>query len=272
MADEPKIPTPQTRDPELERAGEWWRAHGKPIVAGITIGLAAVIGFNYWQSHQETQAIEASRLYERMRVMLEIVAYQNEQEEDEAAAEAAQDDGDSNSDGDEDGAENETADADDDGNENDGDEDEDRKAETVAAINELAEQLMADYDGTPYAVHAAFSLAKFSVDAGDLERAAEVLEWAVDNTGDDDGVLHIARVRLAMVWLALGESESVVALLENQDGAGFAARYYELLGDAHLLNGDANAAARAYQHSLASQTENSVQRDLLKLKVDNLGE
>jgi len=53
-------------DDEQERAREWWRANRLPIMAGIVIGLAIIIGTNAWKSWQQSQAEAASTLYARL--------------------------------------------------------------------------------------------------------------------------------------------------------------------------------------------------------------
>ena len=250
------------RDPELERARVWWKEHGRPITAGLVIGLVGVVGFNYWQYHRQTQAEEASVLFEQLRGAVQAAVAEAEattEGETESETEAETDTATENTTADETqaaatdtGAETET------------------ENEIQTAIQRIAGALMADYDATPYAVHGAFALAKLSVDTGDLDQAAEALRWILDN-GDEDGLTHIARLRLASVLLAKGEADAAAALLEVADTAGFAARYYELTGDAHLQTGDAAAARNAYQRSLTALPPGSSQHTLVKLKRDNAG-
>ena len=253
MADEDIAQIAQ--DPELERARTWWREHGRPIVAGLAIGLSAVAGFNFWQNHQETRAENASVLFERLRSVIE---------SEDAGKAAVETDADSDT-------ENETEDETD--AETETNTETETESENVAAIQSISEELMSDYDATPYAVHGAFALAKFSVDNDDFDRAAQALQWIVDN-GDDDALRHIARLRLATVWLAQGEAESVVTLLDVAEPAEFTARYHELTGDALLQTDDIDGARSAYQRGINALEENDAAsgRILLQLKLDNLGE
>ena len=249
MADEDIAQIAQ--DPELERARTWWREHGRPIVAGLAIGLSAVAGFNFWQNHQETRAENASVLFERLRSVIESEEAEQAAVETDAENETETED--------ETDAENETV--------------TNTESENVAAIQSISEELMSDYDATPYAVHGAFALAKFSVDTDDFDRAAQALQWIVDN-GEDDALRHIARLRLATVWLAQGEAESVVTLLDVAEPAEFTARYHELTGDALLQTDDIDGARSAYQRGINALEENDAAsgRILLQLKLDNLGE
>jgi len=284
----------------MERAREWWRDYGRAIVAGAVIGLSAVVGFNYWQHREQTRAESASDLFETMHELLathatEVAAAEAEAEAAaaaEAAEENAEDDaGEDEETAAEDAAENEDADsASDDSTVADAADDETadestetvetdepaepEESETAAAIRDTAAELMADYAATPYAVHAAFALAKLSVERGELAPAAQSLQWILDHTGGDDAVLrHIARLRLASVLLAQNEAERAIELLRRPVDAttGFTARYDELRGDAHLQSGDSDAARDAYRRGLDALSADSIGHFLLKLKLDNLG-
>ena len=130
---------------------------------------------------------------------------------------------------------------------------------------------MDDFGGTPYAIHGAFALAKFAVEAGDLARAGEALRWVVAH-GDDPALAHIARLRLAQVLLADDAAAQAISVLQVNDRAGFAARYHELSGDAHLQAGDKTAARTAYESALEALEDAAGARRIVQLKLDNLGE
>jgi len=60
-----KIEIELAEDEDLVRARAWWKENGSSIIAGIAIGTAMVVGYNYWQSYQEKRANEIAQLYER---------------------------------------------------------------------------------------------------------------------------------------------------------------------------------------------------------------
>lgn len=315
MADDKPAPKFRAGDSDMERARAWWHDYGRAIVAGAVIGLSAVVGFNYWQHREQTRAEAASDLFATMHELIathagEMAAAEAEAEakaaEEAAAAEAeaaeenaAEDEseGVADADTDDSAAETDVAEetaADDSADETaaetdsaesaetaDADESAEAEepepgAETAAAIRDTAAELMSDYASTPYAVHAAFALAKLAVDDGDLAPAAQALEWILEHADTGDPVLsHIARLRLASVLLAQSEAGRAIELLrrpaEAGDAAGFAARYDELTGDAHLQNGDSEAARAAYRRGLERLSAGSIGHVLLKLKLDNLG-
>lgn len=53
-------------DDEHERARVWWKANRLPIISGVVIGLAIILGTNGWKSYQQSRANAASSLYTQM--------------------------------------------------------------------------------------------------------------------------------------------------------------------------------------------------------------
>lgn len=49
---------------QLDEIRKWWDVYGKTILVGLTIGLATLFGYRYWQSMQESTAESASINYQ----------------------------------------------------------------------------------------------------------------------------------------------------------------------------------------------------------------
>ena len=64
MADE-KYPQFSESD-DMARARAFWKESGKSIVFGISLGLAGIVGFNFWKYHEESQGEQASSLYQQV--------------------------------------------------------------------------------------------------------------------------------------------------------------------------------------------------------------
>lgn len=59
-------------DEELvENIKKWWKTNILSIIIGLTIGLAAIFGWRYWRSYQDTQAEAASQRYEALSQAVE---------------------------------------------------------------------------------------------------------------------------------------------------------------------------------------------------------
>ena len=51
---------------QVEDLKKWWSENGKGLLAGLAVGLAAVVGWSSWQTWQRTQAELASVRYEQI--------------------------------------------------------------------------------------------------------------------------------------------------------------------------------------------------------------
>ncbi|MEM7195521.1 MAG: tetratricopeptide repeat protein [Pseudomonadota bacterium] len=200
------------KDEDLERAKALWQENGKSIVSGIVIGLCAIGGYNFWQSHQKSQGEDASELFDQLRA----------------------------------------------------------SSTSGASPEAIAKNLFEDYGETPYANFAAFYMAKISVESSDLEAAKVYLNRVVEQS-KDPGMVHVARTRLASVYLAAGEAGEALSVLDVSDYSSFAGRYEELKGDAYAALGQIEEARQAYESSLLSDTAGAL-RGLIQLKLDNLGQ
>lgn len=55
-----------TEEEQVEALKRWWRENGTSIIAGAALGILALVGWRGWTWHQQTQALEASRLYDEV--------------------------------------------------------------------------------------------------------------------------------------------------------------------------------------------------------------
>lgn len=138
------------------------------------------------------------------------------------------------------------------------------------AASKLVQQLQADHGKSPYSDMAALALARFHVDEGKYPEAAKYLE-GVMNGSQDDELRLVARLRLARVQRAAGQLDQALATLKGATPGGFGPAYAEVRGDVLLDKGDRAGALAAYQEANASQEAALVDRELLALKIADLG-
>lgn len=50
----------------VEALKKWWKENAKAVIAGVALGLAAMAGWNAWQTSQRHKAEEASSLYQNL--------------------------------------------------------------------------------------------------------------------------------------------------------------------------------------------------------------
>lgn len=68
-----------TDEEQAERIKQWWRDNGVSVVISVVVAVAAVLGWQQWQSYQQQTAANASVVYERMTSALSGVSTGNAQ-------------------------------------------------------------------------------------------------------------------------------------------------------------------------------------------------
>jgi predicted negative regulator of RcsB-dependent stress response len=139
----------------------------------------------------------------------------------------------------------------------------------IEAVTRRGDYLVENYARTPYAVLAAFALARVHIEQGELAAAADRLQWAVDRARTPE-MVHIARLRLARVMAADGRAGQALELLEGVDTGAFAASYEELKGDLYAETGQTERARRAYRNALAA-LDFGAGAEIVQMKLDGLG-
>lgn len=134
----------------------------------------------------------------------------------------------------------------------------------------LADELRRDYASSPYADQADLVIARSHVEASEYGKAAERLT-RVAEASDDKELRHVARLRLARVQIAQGNTDQALATLAAAKETGaFASRYAELRGDALFAKGDKPGALREYLAARTADTDGVLDRALLDLKIGDL--
>jgi predicted negative regulator of RcsB-dependent stress response len=136
-------------------------------------------------------------------------------------------------------------------------------------------QLKTDFPDSVYTRYAALAVAKFQVEQGQLEEAAQALQWVLDNPDlgliqeSDEEMVKVARLRLARVKVAQEQYQTALDLLNGVEAGTFTTGFAEAEGDALYGLGRREEALAAYQRALAANTETNPV--LLQLKMQDLG-
>ncbi|MGV6989393.1 YfgM family protein [Testudinibacter sp. P80/BLE/0925] len=136
---------------------------------------------------------------------------------------------------------------------------------------ELLQKFADDNKDSSYAVFALFEQAKSAVAQNNLALAESSLQQAVV-IGKDSNLKTIASLRLAELQVQQQKFEAAQASLNNVTDSAWQGNKQRLLGDILLAKGDNAAAKNAYQHALSNENLNSLDRQLLQLKVDSLAQ
>lgn len=133
------------------------------------------------------------------------------------------------------------------------------------------DELVADYDSTPYANQGRLMLARLHVEQEQYDEAAAVLKSVVATTRDPE-LEMIARVRLARVLLAADRSSEALEVLDLSRAGSFAPRFHEVRGDVLAARGESAAATEEYRLALDSVSDGIIDRNVVRLKLEALGE
>ncbi len=55
-----------TEEEQLDALKRWWKENGQSAIVGLIVGIAIILGWNYWQEHKNEQANQASALYDQL--------------------------------------------------------------------------------------------------------------------------------------------------------------------------------------------------------------
>lgn len=56
----------ETEEQRVEALQKWWKENATSTMVGLGIGIAAILGWNYWQDHQKEQMGKASAVYDQL--------------------------------------------------------------------------------------------------------------------------------------------------------------------------------------------------------------
>ena len=58
--------TYDTEEERVEALKRWWKENGQSTIAGLVVGIALILGWNYWQDYKKDQTMQASALYDQL--------------------------------------------------------------------------------------------------------------------------------------------------------------------------------------------------------------
>lgn len=132
----------------------------------------------------------------------------------------------------------------------------------------LSERIIEHYQGSAYATYATLFSAKLKAEAGDLAGARKTLGDLLA-ASKDENIKQVARLRLAQVLSAQGETDAALKLLEPlkpRDMGKFQSLYEELKGDLYAAQNRSSEALASYEQ--AKQAGETA--PLLDIKINNL--
>ncbi|MFV2060536.1 MAG: YfgM family protein [Gammaproteobacteria bacterium] len=130
-------------------------------------------------------------------------------------------------------------------------------------------EILLDYSSTPYASLAALSMAKKLINENKNPDAIKKLNWILSNSSDD-GIKHIARIRLARIFLNDKQIDQALELVKNVSNSSFKTEYNELRGDVYVAKKEFTLAKEAYQSALSSNIRSKEKREFIEMKLHDI--
>lgn len=144
-------------------------------------------------------------------------------------------------------------------------------ADRLEPAEDIAATLFADYSGTVYADQARLAMARLYMDRGRDGDAAEVLRPLAAR--GDEPIELVGRLRLAQILLYQDKPQEALELLDVPEDSAFAARYNDVIGDAHYALGQLDEAAAAWNAVLAdTEGQQTVDAAFVRMKLADLPE
>jgi predicted negative regulator of RcsB-dependent stress response len=112
--------------------------------------------------------------------------------------------------------------------------------------------------------------ARVAFDANDLPTARTQLQWVMDS-GRDDELKHVARIRLAGIMLDQKQFDDALKLLDAAHPAEFDAQYGDRRGDVLYAMGKLAEAREAWQKALSAAGPAATLKAALEFKLEMAG-
>ncbi len=145
----------------------------------------------------------------------------------------------------------------------------DTQSESRVKFDGVFAKLLAGHSDSIYSSYASLLKAKLNVEAGELDKAVQALQWVIDAAVNPE-IIALANLRLAHVVFAKGENEKALELL-NRESAPFASSYEELRGDIYVEMNQSDKALAAYKKAKELKADKKSFDDrLLAMKIDSL--
>lgn len=131
----------------------------------------------------------------------------------------------------------------------------------------FTEQLIKDYADTSYAMFAVSDRAQRQVQAKQMDKALESLNWA-ETHASDASLKALVQLRIARVLLGQGKGADALAALDRMPPKSYEGVAQELRGDVLVKLGRPDDARKAYEAAKVALGENAPQS--VQMKIDDL--
>lgn len=134
----------------------------------------------------------------------------------------------------------------------------------------VVDKMKTDYPRAEYTTMASIWAAKLAYANKDVKRAKEYLDWVIKEA-KDQGLVAIAMLRLADLYIEQKEFDKAISLLMQKHDASFDSLFYTKRGDLYLARGNYAKARDAYKEAINKAGNDQNMVSTIQLKLDVLG-
>ena len=140
----------------------------------------------------------------------------------------------------------------------------------VGRVTQAYGDIKDKFGGTVYAQQAALIAAKVLQDKGQADGAKAALQWVADS-GSDDGIRSVARLRLAAILVDAKAYDDSLKVLSSAFPKEFEALAADRRGDIYNLQGKRDQARAEYTKAWQGMSAAADYRALVEVKLTSLG-
>ncbi|MDD5410960.1 MAG: tetratricopeptide repeat protein [Methylobacter sp.] len=200
-----------TEEEQVEALKRWWKENGTSTIVGLALGIAIILGWNYWQGHKKEQAVQASAIYDQL-----LKAVDDDSKDGGGRATQGAVAGD--------------------------------KKDT---IDKLAGRIQEQFGTTEYAAYSGLLQAKLKVQQGDFAAAKDILKNVAAKPNKElSNIAKIRLVRLMLATGEYEQGLQLINSVDAEAGSSFSGNYDELVGDLYVALDRLDEARTSYQNAL----------------------
>ena len=139
------------------------------------------------------------------------------------------------------------------------------------SLTKTADEIVKKYPDSVQAIQTQLMLAKLAFERNDYATAEKALIKVENTKVDDQGLIHVVKLRLAYSQLAQDKFDAALKSLSAVTDPAFKATADEARGDVYVAKNDIENAKKAYMSAWDGLLERQQERQILQIKLESVG-
>lgn len=139
------------------------------------------------------------------------------------------------------------------------------------SLTKTADEIVKNYPDSVQAIQTQLMLAKLAFERNDYATAEKALIKVENAKVDDQGLIHVVKLRLAYSQLAQDKFDAALKSLSAVTDPAFKATADEARGDVYVAKNDIENAKKAYMSAWDGLLERQQERQILQIKLESVG-